>query len=256
LVARADADDVYEPERLSKQVDFMDQNPDVGLLSSNVHIIDQKGQFFDRTQYPETHEGIRFCMNYTCPISHPAVMLRREILVSAGGYNPEFSWVEDVELWRRLVRRTRFANLANPLVRYRRHNESMTSKRPQSGDRLFREVRRDLLADYLGEEVSLDEAESLHMLLRQKSSKHSEVIARRGIRIGKRLLEELQNRGYDQLRYEFGDEFFEAICSQSVKHSSSNRLFSWRLLSEAVRTSPRQMGRVEGLKKIAAMIRG
>jgi glycosyltransferase involved in cell wall biosynthesis len=256
LVARADADDVYEPERLTRQIEFMHRKSNVGLLSSNVYIIDQKSQVIDRTQYPETHEEIRFCMNYTCPISHPAVMLRREILESAGGYDPKFSWVEDVELWNRLVRRTRFANLANPLVRYRRHNKSVTSKRPQSGDQSFLEIRRDLLADYLGEEVSLNEADALHLLLRQKSSKHSEVIVRRGIRIGKSLQEELQYRGHDQLRYEFADEFFDAICSQSVKHSSSNRLFSWRLLSEAIRTSPPQMGRVEGLKKIAAMIRG
>jgi glycosyltransferase involved in cell wall biosynthesis len=256
LVARADADDIYERDRLRKQVDFMEQNPEVGLISSNVHVIDEGGEYLRTSDLPLSHEAMRLRMNYSCPVSHPAVMFRRNMVLEAGGYDEEAVTSQDVELWSRLVHRTRFANLAEPLIKYRRHGESNYATRCERGEMVSLRARRELLEDYLDEPVGLEEAGALHALLRRRSAKHSQAEVERGLKVAKQIWEKLYRRGLNSLRREFEQELFDAICSQSVKHSASDRSFGWHLLREAVRISPRQMGRLQGLKKIAAMIRG
>jgi len=256
LVAVADADDIYEKERLQKQVAFMKENPEVGVLSSNVYMVDQDGENPRRISYPMQHEAIRLKMNYTFPFCHPATMFRRDLLLEVGGYNEEAVTAHDVELCSRLVHQTRFANLSDPLVKYRRHEESNYANRSELGEMVSLRARRDLLADYLGEEINLDEADALHTLLRRRSTKHPRDEVERGLNVAKRLREELRHRGLTNLRHEFENELFKAICSQSIKHSSSSRSFGWHLLREAIFISPRQIGQLQGLKRIAAMIRG
>jgi glycosyltransferase involved in cell wall biosynthesis len=256
LVAIADADDIYQKERLQNQVSFMRENPEIGVLSGNVYRVDQDGENPRRTSYPMRHEAIRLKMNYTFPFCHPATMFHRDLLLEVGGYNEEAVTAEDVELCSRLVHNTRFANLADPLVKYRRHEESISENPPELGKRTSLRARRDLLTDYLGEDLSLDEADALHALLRRRSTEHSRAEVERGLSVAKKLRTELRHRGLTDLRRGFESELFEAICSQSIKHSPSSRSFGWYLLREAVRISPRQMGQLQGLKKIAAMIRG
>lgn len=256
LVTIADADDIYEKDRLQRQVDFMNENPEVGVLSSNVRRVDQDGGNPRRSDLPLRHEAIRLQMNYTFPLRHPATMFRRDLLLEAGGYNEESAPVEDVELCGRLVRHTQFANLEEPLVRWRRHDTSSSATRGPVGRRVALQTRQQLLGEYTGETLSLEQADALHALLRLRSVRHSQAVVEKGLEIAKKLRDELRRRGLDDLRREFEEELFGAICSQSVKHSASDRSFGWYLLREAIRISPRQMGRMQGLKRIAAMIRG
>jgi len=255
LVARADADDVYEPERIARQVEFMRSHPEVGLVSSNVRAIDTIGRVLFETHHPVEHAGIRLRMNYRCPINHPATMFRRDLVVEVGGYNPDAVWAEDIELWKRLVRHTRFANVETPLVRYRQHETSETNTRPDAGDQLSLKVRQELLARYLDQQVSLAETDALHALLRRRSTRHPQAVVERGIRMAKKLRDEVYRRS-PSLRREFEGELFDAICSQSTKHSAVDRRFGLRLMRRAVEVSPRQLGRASGLKKIAAMVVG
>ena len=256
FVAIADADDIYEKDRLQCQVDFMNENPEVGVLSSNVHRVDQDGKNLRRSNLPLRHEAIRLQMNYTFPLRHPATMFRRDLLLEAGGYNEEAAPVEDVELCGRLIRHTQFANLEEPLVRWRRHDASSFVTRGQAGRRIALYTRQRMLREYTGETFSLEQVEALHTLLKLRSVCHFQAVVEEGLEIAKTLRDELRRRGLGDLRREFEEELFGAICSQSVKHGASDRSFGWYLLREAVRISPRQVGRIRGLKRIAAMIRG
>lgn len=127
FVAMLDADDIAEPVRLARQVRFLQENPDVGVVGSQIGVIDTKGQVRGYRRFPTGHDDIVRAMRRIVPLSHPSTMVRREILVRAGGYRYEDQpAVEDYELWSRLVRLgVRFANHPETLLRYRIHPEQL-----------------------------------------------------------------------------------------------------------------------------------
>lgn len=126
-VAMLDADDVAEPDRLEKQVHFLETHPEVGVLGSQIQIIDREGRPRGFRQFPLHHDAIVQAMPSLVPLSHPSVILRKGPVLDAGGYCfPEYRAAEDYELWSRLTQcGVRFANHPEPLLRYRVHPGQM-----------------------------------------------------------------------------------------------------------------------------------
>lgn len=123
LLALLDADDIMQPERLAKQIAFLEKRPDVGVLGSQLFIIDGDGAQVGLRAYPLEHDEIFQSMARYNPIAQPAVMVRKKLLVDAKGYQYRtFPVNEDYELWSRLATSgVRFANHPEPLLRYRVH---------------------------------------------------------------------------------------------------------------------------------------
>jgi len=121
LIARMDADDVARPDRLGRQVRFLDENPDVSVAGSRFDVIDEHGAVIGRRMLPLTHDAIARRLRRYNPISHPSVVFRREDVLSVGGYTAGIA-AEDYDLWcRMLLAGFRFANLEEALVMYRFH---------------------------------------------------------------------------------------------------------------------------------------
>lgn len=119
FVARMDADDVSHPERLATQLAYMQANDDVAVLGSSYLLIDNNGRVHGKVDVPTTDLAIRKALRFANPICHPSVMLRREAILSEGGYLGGRN-AEDYDLWLRLATgsRWRFANLPAPLLSY------------------------------------------------------------------------------------------------------------------------------------------
>jgi glycosyltransferase involved in cell wall biosynthesis len=129
LVARMDADDVAEADRLQKQYELLRRQPDVAVTGSQLRIIDARGRHRGYRPYPLTHEAILAAMPRFNPLAHPSVMFRRDSVKNAGGYQYRLH-NEDYELWSRLaVSGHRFANHPEPLLRYRIHAGSVKATR-------------------------------------------------------------------------------------------------------------------------------
>jgi glycosyltransferase involved in cell wall biosynthesis len=135
-IARLDADDVAHPDRLAKQVAYLDEHRDVALLGSAAIFTDEAGREFARFAYPATHDEIRDRLETASAFVHSTVMMRRDAFESVGGYRLSPSG-EEYDLWLRLVERFRAANLADFLVRYRVHGTQLTARR----------LREDALCD-------------------------------------------------------------------------------------------------------------
>ena len=130
LVARADADDVNEPWRLERQVDFLNENPEVDVLGTSITIIDARSRPVARRRYAQTHEQIRQQMHRTNSIAHPSVMFRKRSVQAAGGYQFSGRPAQDYELWSRMIHAGyQLANLPDFAVRYRMHHDSVKSRR-------------------------------------------------------------------------------------------------------------------------------
>jgi glycosyltransferase involved in cell wall biosynthesis len=129
LVARLDADDICEPDRLRKQLDYLRGRPGVAVLGSQLSIMDTRGDQVGVRPYPVEHDAILAALPRYCPLAHSGVLFRKEPILQAGGYRPSrHPGTEDYELWSRLARRgLRFANHPEPLLRYRIHPEGMKS---------------------------------------------------------------------------------------------------------------------------------
>lgn len=117
-IARMDADDISLPERLYKEVEFLEMNLDYVLVSSAVRYIDENGIDHGRT-FPCTKDTVlKNALLKTSMIVHPMVMMRRESYQEAGGYIPVVVF-EDRIFWSRLAKYGKFANLSCILGKYR-----------------------------------------------------------------------------------------------------------------------------------------
>lgn len=127
LVAFMDADDIAHPRRLAEQVAFLDSHPDVTVVGSQIAAIDIDDHIIGYRRFPELHYNILQAMPRVVPFCHPSVMLRRDAVLEAGGYQfLEYPAAEDYELWSRLSRRgIRFANHPEVLLYYRVHGGQM-----------------------------------------------------------------------------------------------------------------------------------
>jgi len=150
LVARADGDDVYHPERLGRQLDHLRRHPEIGVLSCGYHRIDSGGRRID-TRVPVTGDApLRFQMLFMNGLLHPGVMFRADPVRRVGGYDPRYWTAQDSDLWARLLPLTRLDNLPEPLVSYRIHPHSTMRRRGDAGLALSLSVPARLQAHYLG----------------------------------------------------------------------------------------------------------
>jgi glycosyltransferase involved in cell wall biosynthesis len=131
FVARIESDDVWLPERLGAQIEFMDSagGERAGVCGCDVFLLDEWGHDIALKQYPRTHADCLRGIWYRNPFCHSAVLIRKEALDDVGGYDQAFTLVEDLELWFRLGRCRELRNVPLPLVRYRFWQGSLTSRK-------------------------------------------------------------------------------------------------------------------------------
>lgn len=131
IVARMDADDVCEPERLAKQLALYEEIGNATVVGSQLRVIDDDGKELGYRAYPTTHDAILKALPRYCAMAHPSVVFHKERVIALGGYQPSpYPGVEDYELWSRLAARGyRFANHPEALVNYRVHPEGMKTAR-------------------------------------------------------------------------------------------------------------------------------
>lgn len=169
-IARMDADDISMPNRLEKQVIFMDSHPEVGLLGAAFDTFNENGHLAS-VCYAATHEAIQLRHLYQIHLSHGTGLFRVAVLKKHQLYfNPEFSHAEDYELWSRLSKVTRFANLPDMLYRVRHHAGEVSNKYADVQLANSQRVRR-LFFTQLGLSELSDEQLQLYIDLAQQDYK-------------------------------------------------------------------------------------
>lgn len=127
LIARMDADDIALSHRLEVQKAYMDTHRDVGVLGSAIIPIDDDGNTSPALLYPNTGKALdKYIYTRGSPLAHPAVMIRRDIVLAQGGYRSAFKHAEDYDLWLRLHKVTKIANIKEPLLKYRQHDDKVS----------------------------------------------------------------------------------------------------------------------------------
>ncbi len=130
-IARQDSDDISLTSRLKKQVEFLDKNTSIGLVGSNYHTVNNRGQIIGTTDVLTTPNDLKLAEVFSNQFGHGTIMARGQILKSKKTYNQEYKHSEDYELWARLAREQGIANIKEPLYKWRLHDENVTIKHPQ-----------------------------------------------------------------------------------------------------------------------------
>lgn len=119
-IARMDADDISLPERIEKQVEFLEENPDIAFCGTNAFIINENSKRTGKTSLPITAESNKFFLQFYSTFFHPTVMLCSEIY-KQNLYDEDFLYAEDYELWARMIfqENLKGVNLSERLFEYR-----------------------------------------------------------------------------------------------------------------------------------------
>lgn len=127
-VARMDSDDICFPERFEKQINYLENHPDIdviGCWTKEFHLDNQKNKVITSIKrFPNSiWENFKYCTK-RCPVEHPAVIFKKKSVLDAGGYQPCYLF-EDYHLWARMfVNGAKFYNIAEPLLYFRMSDES------------------------------------------------------------------------------------------------------------------------------------
>jgi glycosyltransferase EpsE len=118
-LARMDGDDISRPERIGRQVAFLEAHPEMDICGSSVLLFDSTGTW-GKHDYPERPSPKSFL--FKSPFVHPSVMFRASCLRAAGGYDedPALGRSEDYDLFMRLYASgSRGYNIQDYLLEYR-----------------------------------------------------------------------------------------------------------------------------------------
>lgn len=122
---RMDADDVCLADRFFRQFNFMEENPDV--VVSGGQLVDYENIRIASKVVTEP-DKLKALLLFSCVLSHPTVIIRNAVIKSQClYYNSEFVHAEDYELWSRISRNYKIANIPDVLLRYRFHSLQVSS---------------------------------------------------------------------------------------------------------------------------------
>lgn len=126
-VALMDSDDVWHPEKLEKQVEILEENPDIGLVYCGTELIDKNGKSCGRKPLV-THSGhildkllmTNFLYNGSCPL------FRKSCIERVGLFDCSITRMTDWEFYLRFAIHYKFFGIDEYLLKYRIHNETMS----------------------------------------------------------------------------------------------------------------------------------
>lgn len=131
------SDDIWELDKLEKQVNFLNKNPKIGAVFTNVRLIDHKGKEFDYQDHPfcrvsnndnkTSYQWLRYFFEFGNCLCHPSVLVRKYCYTSCGLYRYGFGQLGDFDMWVRLTLKYSIHILKEKLINFRIHENNMNT---------------------------------------------------------------------------------------------------------------------------------
>lgn len=139
-IVRMDSDDISLPDRLKKQVDFMNANCEIGMSGGWMRNF---GESKNLNIYPLSYDEIKATILFKNPFSHPTMIMRKDVLDRYNlRYNIDYAYVEDYELWLRSFEKIKMANIPEVLLLYRIGNNNISRIHNDIQNKLSKELYR------------------------------------------------------------------------------------------------------------------
>jgi len=155
-IARMDSDDISFPDRLEKQLNFMEVNPEIHLVGTGREVIDEDGEILSKTRRSfMSPTMVKWCLMFKNVFSHGSIFCRNQLLKR----NKYAAWAvngEDYELWVRINNQYQFARLPDILYKRRTHANSISNNNKTSICKIGYRISRRQMRDILGENIDQD----------------------------------------------------------------------------------------------------
>jgi glycosyltransferase involved in cell wall biosynthesis len=146
-IAWLDSDDLARPERLERQASFLASHPEIALVGASAGRLDARGRPKRRRRVPFlTHETLAPALLFRSPFQQSSIMGRADVL-KAFEYRSDFPVCEDLDMFIRVSRRHRLANLKDVLIDRRLHDGQIGRLESAQVRQLKRTLLRELVAD-------------------------------------------------------------------------------------------------------------
>lgn len=158
-IARMDQDDYSKPNRLEKQIDFLEQHKDIGVLGTTAYIINERSEVVGINPTLLNDAELKLQLTYQTPFAHGSVMLRRSALslLPPPFYRKESGGnAEDYDFWSRLAPVTKFANLSEPLYGWRDNPTGMSNSQSQKQATYVRLISQAYMNSTYGKNLLLE----------------------------------------------------------------------------------------------------
>jgi GT2 family glycosyltransferase len=143
FIARIDAGDFSSPDRLEKQVAYLDTHPQCMLVGSDVQICDEDGTYYFTIQPQRNPRALRAALHERAWLVHSSVMYRASVLRQVGLYTDVYKAAEDYEMYLRIASDHEVGIVPETLVTsvIRKAGISMKNTRTQAISRLRIQLR-------------------------------------------------------------------------------------------------------------------
>lgn len=142
-IARMDGDDIALPERLEKEVSFLEAHNEIYVVGGQINLIDGAGKVVSSRSYPLGGWKLWLFSTIRNPLAHPAVMMRKELVEKGFYYDAGLKMSEDLDLWLRVLNAGyRIANIPDTVLDYRVDNDFIKKRSSQSQSAYMAGVRK------------------------------------------------------------------------------------------------------------------
>ncbi len=126
-IAPLDSDDFWmDLNKLKKQVEFLDANPDYALLGGGIMHIDSQSKPIKKVLFPVYDSVIRNIILQYNPFAQSTLLFRKEVALECGGYSTDYKICDDYDLWLKIGTKHKFTNIPQILSGYRIHGGNIT----------------------------------------------------------------------------------------------------------------------------------
>ena len=215
-IARMDDDDYSEPERIDKEVAFLEKNPDVGIVGTYVRTF---GERTEEWRYETDPQKGKVMLLFDTILCHSSVMIRKSVLDLNHLYYRSGRECEDYDLWARASEVTKITVIPEFLLNFRLTNENVTFQRKDDILRADMEIQKEQIIKHLHFVPTYDEvrlmntAFDIYFLTFQKNK--NDIIKMRET-LGKKILK--KNKKY---KYYEQAALKDCIFDWSMKHEKN-----------------------------------
>ena len=222
-IARMDADDICMPDRLQKQYDFMEANPDIDLSSCRFLTLKNGVYSSGGCGGKDNGSSIKALLLVTNPILHPGIIAKADVIKSLG-YDKNFTCTEDMELWTRFVLSGKKVEiLSEYLMIYRLHDKQITETTLDKQKKEVIKVQKNYLSKILNPMTEQQENFYINGIYFRKSTNITEFIE------FFKWAESVNNKTNNLDKYALKYAFFEILAEYKRKGISKPNLIKGML---------------------------
>lgn len=220
-IVRMDADDISMPNRLSKQVQYMECNPNIGISGTCSEII---GFGSGYGKYSQENNIIKYSLLYECHLLHPTIIMRSDLIKDHElYYNESYRKNQDYELFIRAIDITDFGNLPDYLIKYRQSEENIKREVHNQNENIIN-IQKQLYVK-LGIEITNEEIILFKNINHQKYNQSSTFVNNTYELLLKMVESNKISLLYDKKPFQiYISSLYENVCRNSNESSLSTFL--------------------------------